>query len=150
MPPQEPAVEASTLSRSNDTANYVIYPRDVKNQDQTKAIQILLESFNPKTLYVSSTDYNTVIWFSAITLTSGDAEKVKADPNVRICNHFRSKGSSTDKSRSLQWLKNANHTTIRQICDPPGSQSKHLDDGAEYEERSSVVKRDGQTVNALV
>ena len=107
MPPQESAVDAPTLSGRDDTANYVIYPKDVDNQDQAKAIQTLVESVKPGDIYVSSSDHGAITWFWGVSLTSENAEKVRADPNVRMCSHFRSKGSRTDRSRSLQLFKNA-------------------------------------------
>lgn len=89
-----------------------------------------------------------MIQFWSITFTSEDAEQLRADPYVRMCNQFRSEGSGTDEAGSPQLFKNARHTfMIQHISDPRSSQSKRLDDGAVYEERSCVVKRDGQTVD---
>ena len=147
MPQQDSAVDAPTLSGHDDAANYVIYPKDVDNQDQAKSIQTLVESVKPGHIYVSSSDHGAITWFWGVSLTSENAEKVRADPNVRMCSHFQSKGSGTDESRSLQSFKNAQPMLmIRQIYDPPSSQSKRSDDGAKYEERSRVVKRDGQII----
>ena len=149
MPSQESAVDAPTLSGLNDTANYVIYPRDVNNQDQAKAIQTLVESVNPGHIYVSSCDHGAITWFWGVSLTSENAEKVRADPNVRMCSHFRSNGSRTDGSRLLQLSNNAQRIVmIQQMYDPPSSQSQRSDEGAERGERPRVVQRDGQTVNA--
>ena len=82
MPPQEWALNAT---RRDDTANYVVYPKDVNNQDQAKAIRTLVESVNSGYIYASSSDHGARIWFWGVSLTSENAEKVRADPNVRMC-----------------------------------------------------------------
>ena len=86
MPPQESAADAPTLSGRDDTGNYVVFPKDVHNQDQAKAIQTLLESVNSGYLYASSCDHGAITWFWGVSLSSENAEKVRADPNVRMCN----------------------------------------------------------------
>ena len=118
MPQQESAVDAPAVSEGDETGNYVIYPRDVKNQDQNKAIQTLLESLNPSRIYLSASDHNTSTWFWAVTITSKDAEILRADPRVRMCSYFRSTGFGADEYRSLELLNQTPHTSmIQQMCD---------------------------------
>ncbi len=116
IPHQESAVDAPTLFGRDDTANYVVYPKDTTNQDQAKAIQTLLEGVvsDPTTIYVSSTDQNSQTWFWGVPLTSQNAKEVGADSNVRMSSHFRSKGPRTDDSRSLQLFKNAHRIVLIQ------------------------------------
>lgn len=116
VPHQESAVDAPKLFGRDDTANYVVYPKNTTDQDQAKAIQTLLEGVvsEPTTIYVSSTDQNSKTWFWGVPLTSGNAQKVGADSNVRMCNHFRSQSSRTDESRSLQLYKDAHRIVVIQ------------------------------------
>ncbi len=85
MPPQESALNAPTLSGRDDIAYYIVYPKDVNNQDQAKAIRTLVESVNSGYVYTSSCDHGAITWFWGVSLTSENAEKVRADPNVRMC-----------------------------------------------------------------
>lgn len=112
MPDQDSAEDASTLSGRDDSGNYLIYPKDIYNQDQNKAVQTLLESLNPSRIYVSSSDNNTVTWFWSVTFTPEHAEKLRADPNVRMCSYFRSKGFGTDEYRSLELFNETPHTIM--------------------------------------
>ena len=88
MSNQESAEDASTLSARDDSDDYIIYPKDVDNQNGNKAVLTLLESLNPSRIYVSSSDQNTMTWFWSVTFTSEDADKLRADPNVRMCTYF--------------------------------------------------------------
>ena len=116
IPHQESAVDAPKLFGRDDTANYVVYPKNTTDQDQAKAIQTLLEGVvsDPTTIYVSSTNHSSNTWFWGVPLTSGNAQKVGADSNVRMSSHFRSKGCRTDESRSLQLFKNVHRTVVIQ------------------------------------
>ena len=90
MPNQESAEDDSMLSGRDD--DYIIYPKDVDNQNQNKAVLTLLESLNPSRIYVSSSVHysnnSTMTWFWSVTFTPEDADKLRADPGVRMCTCF--------------------------------------------------------------
>ena len=109
MSHESSVTNAPAVLGRDDTANYVVYPKDTKNKDQAKAIYDLLKSLapNPTAIYSATTDNGTQHWFWAVPLTSVNAEKVKGDSNVRMGSHSLSNNARTDESRSLQSLKNA-------------------------------------------
>ncbi len=116
MPHEGSAIDPLALVGRDDTANYVIYPKDTTNKDQATAIYNLLKGVvsDPTTIYVADTSKGTFFW--SAPLTSDNAQKVEADSNVRICSHLRSKGLLTDNPRSLQLFKNAHQIApIQQI-----------------------------------
>lgn len=91
MPHEGSVIDALGPSKRDGTANYVVYPKDTTNKDQAKAITTLLKGVvtDPNQIYVSDTDKRTLFW--GAPLTSGNAQKVRADSNVRMCSHLRSR-----------------------------------------------------------
>lgn len=118
MPHEESVINGLAPSKRDNSANYVVYPKDSTNKEQAAAITALLKSIlsDPTQIYISSTNIITAFW--AVPLTSDNAQKVRADSNVRMCSHLRSKGLHTHEPRSLQLFKNAPQITpIQQIAD---------------------------------
>ncbi|KAL9600658.1 MAG: hypothetical protein Q9179_003141 [Wetmoreana sp. 5 TL-2023] len=82
MPHDGLAVDTQSNIRRDDTANYVVYPKDSTNKDQVETINNLLKGLVSKEtkIYASETVIRTL--FFAAPLTSENARKVEADPNV--------------------------------------------------------------------
>ena len=133
-----------------NTANYVVYPKDIRNKDQATAITTLLKGVvsDPTKIHVADTSKGTFFW--GAPLNSDNAQIVRADSNVRMCSHLRSKGSRIDEPRSLPLFKNAHQiVTIQQSDDQSiTSKSRHSDDSTNYKETSRLVKRDDDDVNS--
>ena len=75
---------APALFGRDDTANYVVYPKDTQNVDQATEIYNLLKGVvsDSTEIFNSTTDTGSQHWFWAAPLTSANAEKVKGDSNV--------------------------------------------------------------------
>lgn len=101
-PSEGSAVEAPALIDRDDTANYVVYPKDPTNKDQATAISNLLKGLvsDQTTIYVSDTDKVTLFW--SAPLTSGNSQTVGSNTNVRFCKHLLSDGSRADELRLVQ------------------------------------------------
>ena len=85
IPHPRPLIDALALFTRDDTANYVVYPKDTANKDQATSITTLLKDVvsDPDKIYVSDTSKGTFFW--GVPLTSDNAQKVRADSNVRMC-----------------------------------------------------------------
>lgn len=75
--------------QASDPDNYVVFAKNSTDKDQTTAIGKLLESVvsDPKNISVHGSSHVGVS-FWAVPLTAEDAEKVRADPNVRRAVHL--------------------------------------------------------------
>ncbi len=116
MPHEGSIIDALALLRRDDTANYVVYPKDFRNKDQATAITNLLKGVvsDPTRIHVSDTSKGTFFW--GASLNSDNAHKVRADSNVRMCNPLQSKGSCNNEPRSMQLFRNAHQiATIQQV-----------------------------------
>jgi len=82
--------DAPALFDRDDTANYVVYPKDSQNEDQATAIYTLLKGLvpDPTKIFNSTTDNGSQHWFWGLPLTSANAEKAKGDSNVRMSCHI--------------------------------------------------------------
>lgn len=108
IPYEGSVLDALALLGRDNTANYVVCPKDTTNAGQATAINTLLKGVvsDPTTIYASTTDKGTLFW--GVPLTSANAKTVGANSNVRICSRSWSKNSRTDDHRSLQSFRNAN------------------------------------------
>ena len=95
-------MEAPTLINRDNTANYVVYPKDATNKDQATAINNLLEGLvsDKSKIYISNTDKVTL--FLSAPLTSDNAQKVGSDSNVCYCIHSLFRTTHTEEPRSAQ------------------------------------------------
>lgn len=73
-----------SLIKRDDTSNSVVYPKDFANKTQATAIGNLLKALvsDPKSISVHGGNLGIAFW--GVPLTSAEAQKVEADPNVRI------------------------------------------------------------------
>lgn len=101
-PSEGSAVEAPALIERDDTANYVVYPKDSTNKDQATAINNLLKRLvsDQSNIYVSET--NKVALFWSAPLTSSNAQQVGSNTNVIVCNHLLPDSPRADELRSVQ------------------------------------------------
>lgn len=81
LPHEGPATDAGSLFERDDTANYVVYPKDVTNSGQATAINTLLTGLvaDATSIYVADTDANTAnakTYFWGVPLTSANAKIV--------------------------------------------------------------------------
>lgn len=86
IPHEESVTDAPALVRRDDTANYVVYPKDTQNQDLATEIYTLLKGVvsDPTQIFNSTTNNGSQHWFWGVPLTSANADKVKGDSNVRM------------------------------------------------------------------
>lgn len=86
IPQEESVKDTLALFRRDETAYYVVLPKDTQNQDQATDIYTLLKGVvpDPTKIYNSTTDNGSQHWFWGVPLTSANAENIRKDPNVRI------------------------------------------------------------------
>ncbi|KAL8729197.1 MAG: hypothetical protein Q9181_005082 [Wetmoreana brouardii] len=125
---------APALFGRDDTANYVVYPKDTQNGDQAIEIYNLLKGgvSDPTDIFNSTTDNGSQHWFWAAPLTSAKAEKVKGDSNIAAV--------------AQQCTSNCSDPI--ESDDTSSSISRRSSDSIDDTKASRLVKRDGQTVNA--
>lgn len=94
--------ETPSLNVRDDTANYVIYPKDPTNQTQATAIGNLLKGLvsDQKQIYVSSIDNGTLFW--SAPLTSSNSQQVGSNNNVRTSKQLQFSSPRADELRLVQ------------------------------------------------
>lgn len=90
------ADDGPSISKRDDTSNYVVYSKDSTNKDQATAISNLLKDVvsDPKSISAHGSDLGVAFW--SAPLTPDNAKKVGADSNVRKPVHLRYWLSQTD------------------------------------------------------
>lgn len=113
---EDSVTDAPAVIGRDNTANYVVYPKDTQNKDQATAIYALLEKVvpDPTKKFNYTTDNGSQHWFWGVQLTPANAKKATDDSKVRTVSDFLANRARTNKSRSLQSLKNANQIVLIQ------------------------------------